>query len=670
MSSRFYTTTPIYYVNAPPHMGTGYTTIIADALCRTHRMCGQDARMVTGSDEHSQNIADLAAAEGLTPLAFCDRLIPEFTKAWTLLDIKDYSFYRTSSPEHRRTVQAVFKRIYEQGYIYKADYSGWYHTTDNCFVDEDSLPEDPESDPKLKYLTEEAYWFKLSKYQDFLLEWHEAHPDAIVPDFRRKEMLNRIKGGLRDLCISRSSTDWGVPIPWDDKHVFYVWADALFTYMTGSGFDAELAVANVAAGKDPLEGQPADNYWPCDLHIMAKDIPWFHTIVWPAMLQAAGLPLPRQCLVHGYWNFDGTKMSKSKGNVFHPEDAVALVGADGVRYFVLREVPLGLDGNFSVKGLAERYNYDLANDFGNLVYRMLTMAGRFLKNKVPAVSQYGDNLKPLLELRQQVAADTLEHFKALRFKDGLERTWELVRALNRIIDDEKPWEMNKDPERRGELEAFFSASLESLRTVLILLAPVMPAACDNLWQQCGLPGKASESRLDKAAESHGKEFTVEKPAIIFPKLDLENLEDEFVTRKEQQTGEKPAEAKSEDKEKKKEPKVKKPQDDGQIQYEDFMRVKMITAKVVACEAVEGADKLLRLTLDDGQRQDRTIVSGIRKDYAPEDMLGRQICIVDNLKPRKIFGILSEGMILAAGGGDQPIRLVTPVSELPPGTRVG
>ncbi len=664
MSRKFYVTTPIYYVNAPPHMGTGYTTIIADALARYHRMLGQDALMVTGSDEHSQNIADKAAAEGLTPLEFCDRLIPEFTKAWDLLDIGDYGFYRTSSPEHRRTVQAAFRRMHANGDIYKADYSGWYHTTDNRFVDESELPKDPENDPYLKHLTEEAYWFRLSNYQDFLLQYHQDHPEAIIPAFRRNEMLNRIKGELRDLCISRSSTNWGVPLPWDESHVFYVWVDALFTYMTGSSFDAEAACQALDQGKDPLSVQSNENYWPCDLHIMAKDIPWFHTVIWPAMLQSAGLPLPKQCLVHGYWNFDGTKMSKSKGNVFHPEDAVALVGADGVRYFVLREVPVGMDGNFSVKALAERYNYDLANDFGNLVYRMLTMAGRFLKGTVPVVTDYAQAHQPLMKLRQETADKVLDHYQKLEFKEALESSWELVRAMNRLIDEQKPWELNKDPSRRGELESFFAAILASIKSLLLLLAPVLPGACDKIWAQLGLEGKASEGRLDQASAPLDQELTIKKPQIVFPKLDLANLEEEFMTRKQELTGEKPEPAK---------PVNGKPQaeeGDKPIQYDDFVKVKMITAKVLKAEAVEGADKLLRLTLDDGKRQDRTVVSGIRKFYTPEDMEGRLICIVDNLKPRKIFGILSEGMILAAGGGDTPITLVTPVQELPPGTPVG
>lgn len=666
MTDRFYCTTPIYYVNAPPHMGTGYTTIIADALTRFHAMTGKKTRMVTGSDEHSQGIADKAAEAGVTPLQFCDRLIPEFTKAWELLQIGDYGFYRTSSPEHRLTVQTVFQRIFDQGDVYKADYSGWYHTTDNCFVDEADLPEDPESDPRLKFLTEEAYWFRLSKYQDFLLEYHQAHPEAIVPDFRRNEMMNRIKEGLRDLCISRSSTDWGVPIPWDKDHVFYVWADALFTYMTGSGFDVKKAVENLEKGQDPLKDQPEDNFWPCDLHIMAKDIPWFHTVIWPAMLQSAGLPLPKQCLVHGYWNFDGTKMSKSKGNVFHPVDAVALVGADGVRYFVLKEVRVGWDGNFSVKGLAERYNYDLANDFGNLANRLLTMGGRFLKRRIPDTTEFHEAEEELLEIRAEAIHSALHHFPRVEFKEGLEAVWEVVRALNRAIDERKPWEMNKDPERRGELEGFFRASFECFRTILMLLAPVMPGAADALWEQCGLPGKATESDLNSAQERHRGEFLINKPQILFPKLDLADLEAEFVKRKSEMTGET-----MEATEKKAEAPQSTETASSTIQYDDFTKVKMITAKVLKAEAVEGADKLLRLTLDDGNRQDRTVVSGIRKFYSPEDMNGRMICIVDNLKPRKIFGILSEGMILAAGGDNgQPIVLVTPIAELPPGTRVG
>lgn len=661
MSSKYYVTTPIYYVNAPPHMGTGYTTILADVLARYHRMNGTPSRLVTGSDEHSQNIADKAAEAGITPNEFCERLIPEFHKAWDLLEIGPYEFQRTSAPEHHKTVQAVFQRIYEQGDIYKAEYSGWYHTTDNRYLAEAEVPEEPEKDPRLKFLTEDAYFFKLSKYQDFLLDFHEKHPNAIVPDFRRNEMLNRIKGGLHDQCISRSSTDWGVPIPWDKDHVFYVWADALFSYMTGSGFDAELACQNLREGKDAMEGQPEDNFWPAQLHAMAKDIPWFHTVIWPALLQAAGLPLPESCLVHGYWNFGGAKMSKSLGNVFHPPDAVALVQAAGVRYFVLREAPVGSDGNFTVKALAERYNYDLANDFGNLVHRLITMGSRFRKGDVQAKIGDIEEHQSLAKRSKTDFEEVLKAYSECRFKDALETTWELVRALNRLIDDEKPWVLKKDknPGDAERLDSFFAVSFRVLRTVLALLGPVMPSVAQGMHGQINYPeGKDwADLTWDDFRQEISQDWKLGKSEILLPKLDLENLDDELKTRKGEDVS---TEAKEET----------KVEEKSYIEYDDWCKVKMIAAKVLKAEAVEGADKLLRLTLDDGTRKDRTVVSGIRKFYTPEDMEGRTIFIVDNLKPRKIFGIVSEGMIVAAGGAKDPITLVQPISELAPGTPLG
>jgi methionyl-tRNA synthetase len=667
---KFYVTTPIYYVNAPPHMGTAYTTVIADVLARSKRMLGYEACLVTGSDEHSQNIADKAREQGLTPKEFCEKLIPEFSKAWDLVDIGPYKFCQTSSPEHRTVVQALFQKIYDKGDIYKKNYSGYYHTTDNRFVDPDELPPDPENHPHLKFLTEEAYWFRLSSYQDWLLSYHESNPTAIVPDFRRNEMLNRIKGGLRDLCISRSSTDWGIPLPWDAEHVFYVWVDALVTYLTGSNYRIDQPEQN------------ADNFWPCDMHIMAKDIPWFHTIIWPAMLHAAGLPVAKQCVVHGYWNFDGTKMSKSKGNVFHPADAVALVGSDAVRYFLLREVKFGLDGNFSVRGLAERYNYDLANDFGNLLHRALTMGNRFTGG---TISAYTGTHPELETLRFNVVSQACERIQRLEFKEAVESIWDLVRALNRLIDDEKPWELNKTPENRQRLLDCFAILFRSIRTLLILLAPVMPKACQAYWEQCGQSGLVQDQAWgDQFSHDFSGEATLQSPQIVFAKLDLANIEDEFIQRKQQLTGEvlelvaasteaTPTKAtKSSTKEKPMSEAVKETPEkveNVEIGYEDFAKVHLITVKVVNAEAVPGSDKLIRLTVDDGKVQDRTIVSGIRAHFTPEEMIGQTICIVDNLKPRKIFGIMSQGMILAAGDGEV-LRLVTPKGELKAGVRLG
>ncbi len=665
MNSKFYVTTPIYYVNAPPHMGTGYTTILADVLTRFHRRNGKDCRLVTGADEHSQNISDLAAAAGVSAKEFCDRLIPDFQEAWDLLEIGPYEFCRTSSTAHHTTVQTIFTRIYEAGDIYKAQYSGWYHTTDNRFLAESEIPEEPEKDAKLKFLSEDAYFFRLSKYQDFLIDYYARIPEAIKPDFRRNEMLSRLKDELRDLCISRSSTDWGVPLPWDKDHVFYVWADALFSYITGSGFDVVKACEAVKNGEDPLAVQGDGNFWPAQLHIMAKDIPWFHTIVWPALLQSAGLPLPESCMVHGYWNFEGAKMSKSVGNVFHPKDAVALVQAAGVRYFVLREAPVGSDGNFSVKALTDRYNFDLANDFGNLVYRLMTMGERFRKGSIlPTVHDVPEH-RALVELSNANYESALTAFAELRFKDVLEKTWELVRALNRFIDEEQPWTLNKakNPGDSERLDSFFAVSFLVLRHILALLAPIMPSVTAAIHKEVAYPETRSWEDLtwEDFRSPLKASWTLSTATIHFPKLDLENLEQELATRKgdpmisptqsEETTVEQPA------------------AEPTYIEYDDWAKIKIVAVKVLKAEAVEGADKLLRFTVDDGRRQDRTIVSGIRKDYAPEDMVNRTIFIIDNLKPRKIFGIVSEGMLVAAGGQKDPVVLLQPSADLAPGTPV-
>jgi methionyl-tRNA synthetase len=388
--NRYYVTVPIYYVNGKPHIGTTYTTVIADIACRFARFMGRDALMVTGSDEYSQNIVDIAIEAGKSPREFCDEIIPSFHDAWKSVGIQSYGFHRTSDPAQHRLVHTFYQRIYNKGDIYKGEYSGWYHTSDNRFLDADEVPEKPEEHPRLKFLTEESYYFRLSAYQDFLLELHNKYPLFVVPDFRRNEMLSRIEAGLKDICISRTSTDWGVKLPWDAKHVFWVWMDALLTYVTGSGFDID-AYEETFAAHDPhsrsseagsdmmlatrrdLKTQPATNYWPCDMHIMAKDIPWFHAIIFPRCCKATAAAAQADSRA---WLLELQRREnvKSLGNVVSPDAAMELVGVDGLRYFLAREVPLGLDGNFSHEGLVNRYNYDLANDLGNLASHGLDAA--------------------------------------------------------------------------------------------------------------------------------------------------------------------------------------------------------------------------------------------------------------------------------------------------------
>jgi methionyl-tRNA synthetase len=532
---KFYTTTPIYYVNFKPHIGTSYTTIITDVASRYQRFCGNQALLVTGSDEHSQNIADRAEEEGKTPKQYCDEVIPKFKECWKLINIQDYRFERTSDPRHHELVQKFWQRIYAAGDVYKGDYSGWYHTSDNRFLDPDEVPEKPEKHPRLKFLTEESYYFRLSKYQDWLQEFHEANPRFIVPELRRNEMLSRIRSGLQDTCISRTSTDWGIPIPWDSGHVFYVWVEALLTYMTGSGFDIEQFLATFQDGrssevKDPiwetsredLVSQPKDNYWPCDLHVMAKDIPWFHAIIWPAMLASFGAPPPKRLLVHGYWQFGGQKMSKSLGNVVDPYDAAKLVGVDALRYFLMREVSVGRDGSFTFEGLVNRYRADLGNDLGNLVHRTVNMLHQMFEGTVPEDSGSESELE---QCRRSTMEKALSAYENLLYSDALQEVWNLVRLANLVITQEKPWELKKHPERREAVGALFYQLLQSIRTITLLIYPVMPEAANRFWRILNLPGELEDLRREALDENLAVGHKLNPSEVVFQRLDEEVLKE-------------------------------------------------------------------------------------------------------------------------------------------------
>ncbi len=679
--NQFYVTTPIYYVNSKPHVGTSYTTIIADIACRYARFMGLDALLVTGSDEHSQNIADLAAAKGLTPQQFCDEIIPSFRETWSAVGIQNYEFYRTSDPRHHHLVRTFFNRIYQKGDIYKGSYSGWYHTSDNRFLDEDEVPENPESHPRLKYLTEEAYYFRLSRYQDWLLALHETHPGLIVPDSRRNEMLNRIRGGLKDICISRTSTDWGVKLPWDEEHVFYVWMDALLTYVTGSGFDidafektfdpadpasrsSEAPGDLYAAVRADLTSQPAGNRWPCDLHIMAKDIPWFHTIIFPAVLESYGLPLPKQMLVHGYWDFEGEKMSKSLGNVVSPQDAMALVGVDGLRYFLAREVPLGLDGDFSHERLVKRFNYDLANDLGNLVHRSISMLTQLFDGVVPEELAISDLDDALEEKRRSTILAAQEHFEKLQYSEALQAIWELIGEANKYIDEKKPWELKKKPERRDEVSTVFNRLLQVLRTVLLLSYPVIPGAANRFWGILGLHGHLEDLRAEALNERIPAGHKVGSSMPVFMRVDWEKMLGEAAPSEAPApkaavvVSAPPAPA----------AKAAAAAPEGVISIDDFAKVQLRVGEIRAADKVEGADKLLKLTVFDGERE-RIILAGIAMYYAPESLVGKQIVFVANLAPRKMRGLMSEGMILAAGGDSGKLALVSPEQPVDPGVVV-
>ena len=658
--SKYYVTTPIYYVNFKPHVGTSYTTILTDVLCRWRRLCGDETLLVTGSDEHSQNIADLAAEAGLAPRAYCDTIIPKFKQCWELLEIQDYHFERTSDPKHHRVTQAFWQRIHERGDVYKGEYAGWYHTTDNRYLDEDEVPEQPETHPRLKYLTEEAYYFRLSKYQSWLLEFYAEQPGFVIPDFRRNEMLRRIEQGLRDICISRTSTDWGIPLPWDKGHVFYVWVEALLTYLTGSGFDidaylrAQAGTASRQDGSEALPGQGKGNFWPADLHVMAKDIPWFHAVIWPAMLHSFGLPPPRRILVHGYWQFDGEKMSKSLGNVVDPYDAAKLVGVDGLRYFLVREVPAGRDGNFNYSALIDRYNFDLVNDLGNLVHRTLSLLHQLFEGILPPAELAADD--PLEQARQAALAETGPHYDGLRFSEAMQQVWALVRQANQYIDQVRPWDLKSKPDRRPEVAQAFHRLANAIRTVIQLAYPVIPGAATRFWRVLNLPATPEEQRLAdlKTTLTAGHRFNPSQ--VVFKRVDKKALEKSTTPV---DGGTKAATNARSD---------AVPADTDSIETADFGRIALRVAEIRKAERVPKADRLLRLEVFDGERV-RQVVSGIAAHYKAEELLGKRVVLVANLKPAKLRGVVSEGMLLAAEANDGTLALISPERPLPAGARV-
>lgn len=675
-SQKFYITTPIYYVNFKPHVGTSYTTILTDVVSRVERFKGNNALLVTGSDEHSQNIADLAEKAKMTPRAYCDQIIPKFTDCWDLIQIQDYRFERTSDQKHRDVVQKFWQRIFEAGDVYKGEYSGWYHTTDNCYLEEDQLPEKPEEDPRLKFLTEESYYFKLSKYQDWLLEFHEANPQYITPDFRRNEMLNRIKGGLNDICISRTSTDWGIPLPWDEGHVFYVWVDALITYLTGSGFDIDAFTKTIGSNgrssevkdklwettREDLKSQPEDNHWPCDLHVMAKDIPWFHAVIWPAMWASFGGPPPKKMLVHGYWQFDGEKMSKSLGNVVDPYDAAKLVGSDGLRYFLMREVPAGRDGNFNYEALISRYNYDLANDLGNLVHRTISLLHKSFDGVLPEAAKIDEVDKNLEATRLKTIEETLKAYDELRFSDALQSIWSLVSLGNKYVDEKKPWELKKKPERKDEVATMYRYLIESIRTIVLLAYPVIPKAANQLWNILGFESALEDERISALEQKIAANHKLAASEVIFQRVDPKLLAD---TQGKTEAKDKKSDAKKEKSSKKKKV-VEVPE--GMITIDDFAKVELRIGEIKAADRVEKADKLLVLKVFDGERE-RQIVAGIAKWYQPEELVGKRVAMVANLMPVKLRGVLSEGMMMAAEDAQGRLTLLTLDREVDVGSQI-
>lgn len=638
----FYITTPIYYPSAKLHIGHAYSTTMADTMRRYKDMQGYDTYFLTGSDEHGMKIQRAAEASGMTPQAYVDDIVSGIQKLWQRLMISNDQFIRTTMPFHHKAVQKFFQKVYDQGDIYLSSYEGHYCTSCETFFTETQVGEDktcPDCGKPTEWLEEESYFFKMSKYADRWLEYIDAHPEFIQPETRRNEMISFVKQGLEDLCISRTSFDWGIKVPMNDKHVVYVWFDALLNYISALGWGTD-------------DESLYEKFWPADVHMVGKDIARFHTIIWPIMLMAADLPIPKHVYAHGWLLVGGGKMSKSKGNVVDPNELLDKYGVDAIRYFLLREVSFGQDGNYSEEALLRRINTDLANDYGNLVSRTVAMIDKYFDGLLPAPS---DKVAAPDDDLRHLAADTpdqaAKHLDVLQFPLALESIWQLIRRANKYIDETTPWVLAKDPDQRDRLATVLYNLYESIRIITTLLKPFMPALpgrcgeqlnydfSDALWADAALWGKAQAGTK------------VYKGEALFPRIDPKSLD--LPAEKEAGSTAEPA-----------------PTGKPAIAYDDFAKLDLRLAKVLACEPVEKADRLLKFRLDIGD-EERTVVSGIRSAYAnPSDLVGKQVILVANLAPRKIRGIESHGMLLTAASEDDAVlELLQVHKEMPAGSEI-
>ncbi|EGO65969.1 methionine--tRNA ligase [Acetonema longum] len=641
----FYITTPIYYPSDRLHIGHAYCTTIADSIARYKRLAGYDVFFLTGSDEHGQKIQRKAAETGVTPIVYVDKIVASFKNLWEKLNISNDDFIRTTEQRHKEVVQTIFQKIYDQGDIYKAEYEGLYCTPCETFWLERQLNDGkcPDCGRPVELLKEESYFFRLSKYQDRLLKYIEENPGFIQPVSRRNEMINFIKNGLEDLCVSRTTFDWGIPVPFDTKHVVYVWFDALVNYITAAGYLHD---------RDKFA-----KFWPADVHLVGKEIVRFHSIIWPIILMALGVELPKQVYGHGWLVMEGDKMSKSKGNVVDPIALIDEFGADALRYFLLREITLGLDGNFSRDALIHRVNSDLANDIGNLLHRTLNMIGRFNGGVIPAAGAAEPIDEELVAQARHTVASYETAMEKLDITTALKVVWALIGRSNKYIDETSPWALAKDPAKKERLHTVLYNLAEILRMVAILISPFMPSTGPKIWRQLGLADDFASVRLTDA-KNWGRikaGTVVAKPEPIFPRIE-EKSEGEAAASPAVPA---PVQPKAETAAKPAEPAT------SEVTIDEFAKMDLRVAKVLAAEKVKGADKLLQLTVDLGTEQ-RIIVSGIAKRYEPEQLVGRNVVMIVNLKPAKIRGIESRGMVLAASCDD---KLALVEAPMPAGSKV-
>ena len=641
---KFYITTAIAYTSRKPHIGNSYEIVLTDAIARYKRLQGYDVFMLTGTDEHGQKIEEYAEAAGVTPKEYVDKVSSEIRGICDLLNTKYDRFIRTTDEQHERIVQKIFKKLYEQGDIYKGHYEGLYCTPCESFWTESQLVDGkcPDCGREVKPAKEEAYFLKLSKYQKRLEDFIEQNENFIYPEARKKEMLNNfIKPGLQDLCVSRTSFKWGIPVDFDPDHVVYVWIDALSNYITAIGYDPD-------GSSDEYK-----KYWPADVHIIGKDIVRFHTIYWPIMLMALGEPLPKQVFGHPWLLFGEDKMSKSRGNVIYADDLVELLGVDAVRYYLVSEMPYASDGSITYETIIERYNSDLANTFGNLVNRTIAMQNKYFDG----VIQPGDVAEPIDDELKTFALDTVKKiekcFETYRVADAVEAVLNLAKRSNKYIDETTPWALAKNEASLPRLGTVLYNLLEAIRYIAVLLSPFMPETSEKIFAQMNCDIKDYDSLENFGALKSGEK--VGKAEALFARIDAEKMLAEIAEKQE-------AAAKAEEA-----AKPKEIEGLAQIEFDDFAKVELRVATVTECEPIKKAKKLLKLMVNDGTAEPRQIVSGIAPWYKPEDLIGKNVIIVANLKPAKLCGEMSNGMLLAGDVNDNDVKVV--FVDLPAGTQL-